>query len=403
MKKTIYVIIFLFFIQGIVHNMGHPITPAFVRSLDIPDYMFGIYFSAMSLGLMFGAPLWGILGDRGNQKIYIILGLMFYTIGQFFFGYIGNATWMVVARLFSGFGVVSATTLFTARLIEETSPKDRARFFAYVAAATTLGGSIGYWFGGFITTNPLMIQLLGTDDFRRVFLIQPVLNLIFIIIIIFLLDESKRMTVQSTNRVSIIQGFKEITKIDQSLLMFMISMTFMTIGATNLSKFIDVYFFDLNYTSQDLGTFVMTTGIVSLFASIFIVPFAARIRRQILFISLMHIVAAGIVFWVFRSNQFMFAIYTIYMVYVIFRTIYVPLEQSYIATFAKEGQYGGMMGLRQSFVSIGMVIGPIVGGLLYNIAPIAQFDFNAIMFLLGVALLIVSYVLKAKRGVKDAV
>jgi len=402
MKKTIYVIILLFFIQGIVHNMGHPITPAFVRSLDIPDYMFGIYFSAMSLGLMFGAPLWGILGDRGNQKFYIILGLMFYTIGQFFFGYIGNATWMVVARLFSGFGVVSATTLFTARLIEETSPKDRARYFAYVAAASTLGGSIGYWFGGFITTNHEMIQLLGTDDFRRVFLIQPILNIIFVIIIMFLLDESK-IAVQSVNRVSIIQGFKEITRIDKSLLMFMISMTFMTIGATNLSKFIDVYFFDLNYTPQDLGTFVMATGIVSLFASIFIVPFAARIRKQILFISLMHIIAAGIVFWVFRSNQFIFAIYTVYMVYVIFRTIYVPLEQSYIATYAKEGQYGGMMGLRQSFVSIGMVIGPVVGGVLYNIAPILQFDFNAIMFLLGVVLLVVSYLFKTKRGVSDAV
>lgn len=402
MKKTIYVIILLFFIQGIIHNMGHPITPAFVRSLDIPDYMFGIYFSAMSLGLMFGAPLWGILGDRGNQKFYIVLGLMFYTVGQFFFGYSGNATWMVIARLFSGFGVVSATTLFTARLIEVTSPKDRARYFAYVAASTTLGGSIGYWFGGFITTHESMIQLLGTDDYRRVFLIQPILNIVLIFLIIILLDESKT-TIRSSKQISIIQGFKEITKIDKSLLMFMISMTFMTIGATNLSKFIDIYFFDLNYTPQDLGTFVMATGIVSLFASIFIVPFAARVKKQILFISIMHIAAALIVFLVFRSNQFLLAIYTVYMIYVIFRTIYVPLEQSYIATYAKEGQYGGMMGLRQSFVSIGMVIGPIVGGVLYNITPIAQFDFNAIMFLLGVILLGVSYAYKPKRGIKDGV
>jgi DHA1 family multidrug resistance protein-like MFS transporter len=402
MKKTIYVIILLFFIQGIVHNMGHPITPSFVRSLGIADYMFGIYFSAMSLGLMFGAPLWGILGDRGNKKFYIIFGLMFYTIGQLFFGYSGNATLMVIARLFSGFGVVSATTLFTARLIEVTSPKDRAKYFAYVAASSTLGSSIGYWFGGFITTHPLMIQLLGTDDFRRIFLYQPILNMVYILMIALLLDEV-RVKKTSTRQPSILQGFKEIAHIDKSLFLFMLSMTFMTIGATNLSKFIDIYFFDLNYTPQDLGTFVMATGIVSLLASIFIVPFAARIKKQLIFIGLMHIAAAFIVFWVFRSNQFMLAIYTVYMIYVIFRTIYVPLEQSYIATYAKEGQYGGMMGLRQSFVSIGMVIGPIVGGLLYNIAPIVQFDFNAYMFLLGVALLFISYTLKPKRGEQNGV
>ena len=68
MRKSIYIIIFFFFIQGIIHNIGHPVTPAFVRGLEIPDYMFGVFFAAMSLGLMIGSPLWGILADRGRRK-----------------------------------------------------------------------------------------------------------------------------------------------------------------------------------------------------------------------------------------------------------------------------------------------------------------------------------------------
>ena len=52
MKKAVISIIILYFIQGIIHNLGHPVTPAFVRSLEIPDYMFGFFYATMSFGLM---------------------------------------------------------------------------------------------------------------------------------------------------------------------------------------------------------------------------------------------------------------------------------------------------------------------------------------------------------------
>jgi len=64
---------------------------------------------------------------------------------------------------------------------------------------------------------------------------------------------------------------------------------------------------------------------------------------------------------------------------------------------AKEGKYGSAMGIRQSFVSIGMVIGPLLGGFLYEKSPIVLFDSSAFAFLLGVLLLGVVYLLEQKR------
>lgn len=54
--------------------------------------------------------------------------------------------------------MVSSITLFMSYLIEVTDKKDRARYLAYIAAAVTLGASIGYYLGGFISQNSFTVE-----------------------------------------------------------------------------------------------------------------------------------------------------------------------------------------------------------------------------------------------------
>ncbi len=384
-RKTILLIIIFFFVQGIIHNLGHPVTPAFVRQLGIADYMFGIFFATMSFGMMMGGPVWGILSDYGHRKLYIILGLLLYSVGQFGFGFGGNAPWMVLFRFISGVGVSSSFTLMTSQVIELSDTKKRAKNLAYIGAAVTLGAALGYGLGGFLSTNTFAITWLNTNDYRIIFLIQALLNTFYALSIFIFLKDSR--VLQSTAKKSFFGDLKSVTKLEPKLLIFLLSLTFINIGSVNLSKYIDVYFNELGYNPQQLGNFVMVTGLVSLFASIFLVPIVAKFIKQLAIIAALQILSAIIVFYVFRSNTFLLVIYTIYMIYIVLRTLYQPLEQNYISLHAKEGKLGSIMGIRQSFVSIGMVIGPIVGGFLYEWNPLKLFDFSAIAFLIGALLL----------------
>lgn len=396
MKKKILLIISFFLIEGIIHNLGHPVTPALVRGMEIKDYMFGVFFAMMSLGMMIGAPIWGVIGDRGNKKISIIIGLVVYSVGQFFFAYSGDQILMVVFRFISGLGVSAPLTLLTSEVIESTEKHLRAKNLAYVGAATTLGTSVGYWLGGFISTNPYLQTILGTTDLRIVFLIQSLLNLLYVIYIIVCFREEKK-EIQISNHPSFITSLKNISKIDVTQLLFFISLFFITMGHTNLNKYIDVHFNALGYTSLDLGTFVLVTGIVSLLTTIFLVPVFAKARNQLLLISLIQISSGVIVFIVFRSQHFLLFIYTIYMIYIVFKTIYQPLEQNYIASGADENKFSSIMGLRQSFLSLGMFIGPLVGGLLYNEKPLWLFDFSSLSFLIGVVFLGLIIIIKKRN------
>ena len=400
-RKTILIITYLF-IQGIIHNLGHPVTPSLVNALEIKDYMFGLFFAAMSFGLMVGAPIWGILSDRGKRTLWITLGLTFYSVGQLGFGYIENPYLMIVFRLFAGFGVVSAITIYTAMIVEQTPVNERAKILALLAASSTLGASLGYYIGGFLATNPWAIRVFGTDNLSVVFLIQSLLNIAYTIFIILTLKDNE-VKLYEQRKVSMIQGLKSIGKIDIRLLLFLISVTLINMASTNLSKYIDVYFLDLGYSESDLGTYVMLTGFVSLFASIFLVRLANKVKKQLLLIQIMQVLSALIVFYVFRSYRFMTMMYSFYLIYVVFKTLYVPLEQSYIAKEAKQGQYGSIMGLRQSFVSLGMVLGPVLGGFLYDRSPLLHFDFNGALFLVAVLILGLVKILEKRQKPKEEV
>jgi DHA1 family multidrug resistance protein-like MFS transporter len=84
------------------------------------------------------------------------------------------------------------------------------------------------------------------------------------------------------------------------------------------------------------------------------------------------------------------------MIYIIGQAIYRPLEQNFIADQVKDGLYSTTMGLRQSFFSIGMVIGPLIGGVLFDLKPIYVFDFSALMLGIGFILVFIVY-LRVKK------
>jgi len=389
MKKSIIIILSIYFLQGVIHNLGHPVTPSLVKELGIEDYMFGIFFATMSFGLMLGGPLWGSLGDQGNKRKYIVFGLLVYGFGQYMFGNVGNVYWMVFFRFVSGFGVAASSALLISVLICESEIENRTKYIAWSVATFTIGGSLGYFIGGTLGENTFFTDILGPNVYGNIFLIQGITNTILAGYVYIALRGINTLGVIDLNKKpNVLQGFKDIRVLDKTLVIFLISLTFISIGMINVSKFIDVFLIDKGYTTSELGTFVGVTGIVALVASIFVVPLVAKFKRDMTIMIYIQILSAIIVYFVFRSNEIMIILYTVFMVYVIFKAVYGPLEQNYISSHASDGKYGTIMGVRQSFFAIGFVIGPLIGGFLYNINPVFVFDFSAFMFILGGILLL---------------
>lgn len=358
-----------------IHNFGHPVTPSYVNQLGIPQFMFGFFFSAMSLGLLVGAPIWGILGDERSKKPFIVLGLLTYSVGQVMFVSTENLVLMTFFRFLSGFGVSAAVTLILSHLIGMVDVKERTKYLSLSAALLALGTTVGYQIGG----------IMGDYFIKEVFYVQGITNALYALFILFTLKENKVQAV--SQKKNFIQNFKEATKLSPSLLMFLIGLSLATIAATNLTKYLDVYIIDLGYSTRQLGTFVMVTGFVGLFTNFVIVPWIAKYRKDLKIMQWIQIVSAIIVFIVFRSSAIMRMLYSLFLVYIVLKSMFQPLEQNYISLNASEDKYGTIMGVRQSFFSTGMVLGPLIAGFIYDYNPILVFDFSAGMFILAFILL----------------
>ncbi len=380
MRKLLYITISYYLIQGTIHNLGHAVTPVFVVDiLEIPKYMFGFFFSAMSLGLLLGAPLWGILGDRKQKRSFVVLGLLGYSFGQIMFVTVTHPAWMTFFRFFSGFSVSAAVTLLLSHVIALSPKLERAKYLSITAAMLALGTTIGYLIGG----------LLGDIFIKEVFYIQAGANALYALFIFVTMKEPK--TAQPTNKAHFITHMKEAAKMDKSLIMFLLALTLATIAATNLTKYVDAYItIDLGKSTGTLGVFVMITGVVGIFTNFVIVPLLLRLRRNFAIMKWLQIPSAVLIFLVFRSSDAMLALYTLYMGYVVLKSIFQPLEQNYISLNAKDEKYGTIMGVRQMFFSIGMVVGPLFAGFIYDINPRLVFDISASMFLFAFILLMLS-------------
>ncbi|MEC9484891.1 MAG: MFS transporter [Candidatus Izemoplasma sp.] len=386
--RAIIFVIMLNFFQGIIHNLGHPVTPKLVTTMGIPDYMFGLFFALMALGLVLGSPLWGTLGDRGNKAKYMALGLIVYSIGQLGFGFSNNMYWMSIFRFMSGFGVSASITLMVSHIIEHSNDQNRSRFLAWHAAAFVLGSSIGYFIGGYIHESEFFINLLRTDDIANIFLIQALVNVGHATMMYLLITKDETIVTESRRKTAI-EYLTDIKYLDRNLIIFLVSLTFISLGAINVSKYIEVYMNHIGLGPEAIGRFVFVTGLVSLVANAVITPLLSLLKKDFLLMILIQLLSAIIVIIVFRLDDFIIAIYTLFMGYVVLKAVYTPLEQHFISTFAKKGEYGQVMGVRQSFFSIGMVLGPLIGGFIYNYKTMWVFDFSAIMFIVGLILLLI--------------
>jgi DHA1 family multidrug resistance protein-like MFS transporter len=382
-KKEIIIILILTLIQGIAHNLAHPITPSFVSYLGIDDVMFGIFFASMSLGIVLGAPMWGIISDKGHHKTWIVIGNIMYAIGQLIYGYSEDVTWMIFARIFSGIGAASGITIFAA-LILIYSKKDRVgRNLALFGGSLTLGASLGYFLGGQLS---VIQSVLNAPSYQYVFLIQSVLTLTYALLIFILV---KNPTVNNeTTYVPFYRHILSIFKMPLYQWSFYIGLLFATMSFTFVSKYLDVYFRDLGYDPNVLGTFVLFTGLISLITSLIIVPKLFKLKFKVTFF-LLTLIGAVALWWTFQFTQILISLYTIFSIYIIVKTAHQPFEQSHISTFAKD-DYGRVMGIRQLFIGLGMILGPILGSLIYANQRKLSFELASYLIVLSILLMMIS-------------
>ena len=150
-SKKFVVIAILYLVFGISVNLIHPITTNYVRSLELNDVYFGLFFSLMSLGMFIGSIGWGKLSDKVGRTLILSIGIIGYAFFQFCFGYFNTIPLLILCfRVFSGIFVSAPHTLFLSFVRDLIKEKNLGKSFSLMSSFHLLGVAFGYKIGGFL-------------------------------------------------------------------------------------------------------------------------------------------------------------------------------------------------------------------------------------------------------------
>ena len=375
MRKKMLLLIFMF--QAFIFNLTNVITPRFLDSLMLEKYMFGYFIALWSLGMLLSSPFWGELGDRYGRKKFVIIGILMYGISQLGFYYFDNVVILMVLRVISGIGVGAPVTLLLSHMVSHSEKGSRTRNLSMRMAFITLGSTISYKVSG----------MLGVYFTEELFLWQSILSIVFVILVLVGINEKKDPHCAYPKQFNLYSSLRLIKKIDRTLLMYLVSITLTTMTFTNIDKFIDVYVIDSGYDSNVLGNIKMVIGIVFIISNFVFIPKLKEYLGRIYILQFLQVCMAVIILTVFMYSNILLMLFTVFLGFVVLKAIFTTSEQFYLSRQVDKSELGLFVGLRQSFVCLGMILGPILGGYIYSMAPLHLFIFSVIC-LLGSSLIL---------------
>ncbi|HYB96568.1 MAG TPA: MFS transporter [Vicinamibacterales bacterium] len=331
-----------------------PLLPFYAESFGASALTIGLLGTSFSLMQFLFSPIWGRWSDKVGRKPIILVGLMGSCLSYLGLALAGSLPILFLARIVGGIAGANIPTA-QAYIADVTTPENRARGMGMVGAAFGLGFIFGPALGG----------LLSRVSPETPMWCAAALCLANFIAACFLLPESRPANAVSRT-LGRMEAFRHaMTKPTLMLILglyFLVTMAFSGFEAT-FALFSESTF---GFTAATIGLVFTFIGVILAVVQGVLVGRAVRIvgeRRLIPFAILAIAIGIGLIPFVWSVPTLLGAL-GILAVGMGFNN---PALSSMVSRLTNADDQGGVLGLASSVASLGRVVGPAWGGLLYDV------------------------------------
>jgi len=348
-----------------------PLLYPYASKFGINAVTLSLLFASYSLFQFISTPIIGRLSDRYGRKPLLLLCLMGTSISLAFFASATSLFMLFFARILDGItgGNISVAQ---AMIADKVTGKERAKAFGMLGAAFGFGFLIGPALGGLLSQISLTAPFWFSSGFA---LFATILGYFKLKESVHKSDVKKQKKEPLFNFVALFKALLNPTVgavLLVSLIMSITSNTFI-IGFNAYS--VD----ELSLTAKEMGLIYTMAGFLSVImqmAGIKVLLKKFKTKEKIIkisflgsFFSLLSM-SMGLNFF-----QFVFALF----VYMIFRSVVNPLISTILSERTKNEDQGYILGINQSYISLGQIIGPLSAGLVSKISISAIFIWASIL------------------------
>jgi len=373
-KRNLYILTFTLFVVMLGYGIVIPILPFYIESMDAGGTELGLLTASYAVMRLICGPIWGSLSDRMGRKPILLIGISGYVITMIWFG-LATQLWMLfAARILSGI-LSSATAPTTMAYIGDSTPeKERGGGMGLLGAAGGVGTIFGPVLGGFLADKSLATPF---------FVAAGMALLSFVLTAIFLpesLPVSERQKKEDEGKLIDIKSWWAalFSPIGSLLLLTFISTSGLMIfanvfGLYTLEKF--------DFGPEDVGVMMMILGLVSaLTQGLMAGPATKRWGDEwVIKVTLLG-TAVGFLLMLLANSYLSILLATAF--FALMTALQVPALTSLTSRRATIPQ-GIAMGLSNSFISLGRIVGPIGGGVALDVYAGLPYLSGAAVMLLG--------------------
>ena len=348
-----------------------PLLPLYAESLGASGLWLGLIFAAFPIARVLTTPVFARLSDRKGRKKFISIGLLAYGIVSFGFIYTNTVFQLVLMRFLHGLAGALILPIAQAYVGDISPPGEEGKWMGYANAAFFSGFGFGPLMGGVLSEH------LGIDV---AFLAMGVLSLLAFVITIFFLPEIK-----SKQSATHYPSFREMSRSGMVIGLFTFRLT-LTLRMCIFFTFLPIM------AANNLGLRPSQVGILLavyiLLMSLLGIPsgrIADRFSRRFL------IVGGSLVSSIFLLGVPLGHTFGLLLALAVLgsvgNAIAVPAASAMAVEQGRKYGMGSSIALFSMALSIGMVVGPIVGGAIADLAGInSAFYFGSMITLLGAGL-----------------
>ncbi|MET3193381.1 multidrug efflux MFS transporter NorA [Bacillus sp. OAE603] len=349
-----------------------PVTPSIMNELNISGSVVGYMVAAFAITQLIISPISGRWVDLFGRKRMIIIGLIIFSFSELLFGIGKTVEVLFISRMLGGVSAAFIMPAVTAFIADITTVETRAKALGYMSAAISTGFIIGPGVGGFLAEISSRLPFFFASAFA---VLAAILSILFV-------QEPER-NLENIEVMGKKEGLKRI--FDP---IFFISFMVIFISQFGLAAFESLFslFADhkFGFTPKDIAIMIAGGGI---FGAIFQVLLFDRLTKWIGEIRLIRyslILSTILVFLMTLVNSYVMILFVTVTVFLGFDLMR-PALTTYLSKIAGNEQ-GFVGGMNSMFTSIGNIIGPIIGGILFDIDLNYPYYFATVLLAIGIGL-----------------
>lgn len=363
-KSLLGIIFFTVFLYLVGFGILIPIIPILSRDFGATALQTGLLMSVYSLMQFIFAPFWGRWSDHVGRRPILLFCLVGEAFSYLLFAWARSLEWLFVARILAGFFGASISTA-SAYISDITPPEERSKGMALIGAAFGLGFVVGPALGGALALWGQHISSAPHFESSFCALWVGALCLLNFLFGLKFLKESlkeKNKNPHSKKRFQLLKHY-----LGQKVIGAMMSVYFLSsLAMSGMEATLILYMGEkFGWQLKEVSFGFAYIGIITVLSQGVLVrrliPIwgerkTLRIGLACFAIGLTGIALAPSVAWM-----------GVTMTFLAFGTSFSnPATLGSISLLARVEEQGVTMGVAQSLASLGRILGPALGGMLYQ-------------------------------------